>query len=71
MNYVVNLQNSAHPLKGFLLGAVGSLFCDDDYPLFPEDGSGEDGDPASVNELHGFDCEDRGDDVVRVVTTTA
>lgn len=49
------------------LAAVGPLLGDHAYPLVPEYPDAEDGYSAAIDELHGLDREDRGDDVVGVV----
>lgn len=52
------------------LAAVRSLFGDHAYSLISEHANAEDSDSATVNELHWFDGEYGGYDIVHVVFTT-
>lgn len=47
--------------------AVGPLLGDDAYSVVSKNTDAEDGDAAAVDELHGLDCKNCGDDVVHVV----
>ena len=66
--YAINcLKYSRHPLETFFFRTIRPLFSHHTNSLITQNPDGKNGNPASVDKLHGLDGQHGGDDVVRVM----
>jgi hypothetical protein len=67
---VNRLQHTTHPLETLLLGAVRPLLSYDHNTLISQHMDGENGNAATVDEFHGLNGQNSGNDVISVVSAS-